>query len=302
MAMLQSRLFIVRRMYEILHKEFPEVSQDVKTQFCKFLYMKVNGPLPEDQTSPPRILDEFWHKVLLHTKVYEQVCNVVGKFVHHFPRRELDREDLKEIRRHRAAICVLELFPHEEVVEENTAVSANAQLTRSVLTGAMPDQPAPVAPFVQVGTDFFAQVQSSITSANQLKVPVQAAQPAQPAQPVQPVQPAQPIQLKENDEADEGTSSLKRKRTTRSTQSNKKPATTINFFVKDQMGVGHSITMPPSQTILELKRLVALKVGMPVDQQRLIYAACQLQDDNTLLYYNIQNESTIWLMCRLSGC
>lgn len=74
----------------------------------------------------------------------------------------------------------------------------------------------------------------------------------------------------------------------------------MQIFIKILSGKIIPLEVSESDSIQTIKQMIAEhKEGLPFDNQRLIFAGKQLENNQTLTYYNIKNEFTLHLVLNL---
>ena len=75
----------------------------------------------------------------------------------------------------------------------------------------------------------------------------------------------------------------------------------IQLFVKSINNKTFSFFINNNDTILHVKELIKNRTNIKIDEQRLVYAAKELINENTIQDYNIHKESTLHLACKNLG-
>lgn len=75
----------------------------------------------------------------------------------------------------------------------------------------------------------------------------------------------------------------------------------MNIFVKTLTGRSISMEVNGSETVNAIKERIAVKEGIPTNQQRIIFESKNLDDACSLASYGIHRDSTVSLLLRLNG-
>ncbi|WP_256106062.1 hypothetical protein [Streptomyces sp. ODS05-4] len=65
-------------------------------------FVAAGAAFPTTRIAPSNVVDEGWHALILHTRLYRRLCDGLGHFVHHVPERPDPGRDDPHGRAHRA--------------------------------------------------------------------------------------------------------------------------------------------------------------------------------------------------------
>ena len=73
------------------------------------------------------------------------------------------------------------------------------------------------------------------------------------------------------------------------------------IFIKTLQGKSITLSISDEDTIESIKQKIFEKEGIPIEQQRLVFNGKQLEDNQTINSYGIEENSSIHLVLRLRG-
>ena len=75
----------------------------------------------------------------------------------------------------------------------------------------------------------------------------------------------------------------------------------MKIFVETLTGKTIAVEVVQTEKVESAKAKIQDKGGIPVDQQRILFAGIQLENGHILSDYNVQDKSTLHLVLRMKG-
>lgn len=126
----------------------PEMAGRIVEEALKFVVACAMHPA--QGLAPSRIVDEGWHALILHTAMYGELCERLGRFVHHYPGWDPTNYDPQILARTRRLIaqcgyvadCELWSAPNDQTL---VSVAAKCQHAPECTIRPMPTPQPPVS-------------------------------------------------------------------------------------------------------------------------------------------------------------
>ena len=287
---------------------FSAVQKEDKRQFCRFLYMKAFNPyFNEEETSAPAPINNLWRAVIMHTKLYRELCEILGKPVDYFPEREKQREDLKEITRSQAFISVLKLFPFtqnpdsdsdDDVQEEESSKEKHtATEDQQPETGIVVDES-----HAEVDVDDFFVDDDFIVGGESQSLLSDPDSDDQFDKIITPSSSASSIKKSSvlREPSISGVTRIEKRKARKARKAEKalksaQPHRSKTHQFQLIFACGKTVNIPwnPSDHILVLKKEMKYLSGVPVDEQKYILGGEEMENEKTFQQYGITPENFV---------
>jgi hypothetical protein len=277
---LRERCFQIEFMKELHWKgpgDFTEYVTQLLDEFWKFLILKKDY----DDISPSPDVDKIWHEMLLYTELYRKACHIIkGKIIHHRP---ITPCDLRQ--RYKKTLQLYDQFYCDRNEKFWPDIDTWKNTNNDVIIVEILNKSLPH--ILSFPNDTIDNIRTKIQETIDFKIESLF------------------IYGKNSDIFffDKETSPYMRvwiQNTSDVLTGN--DGENIQLFIKTLTGLTITLHVNTLYTIQRLRFMIELNEGIPANQQRLVFSGKQVEDEKSLMHYDIHDGCTMHLTLRLRGC